>query len=260
MRSLSDILSAFVALLDREQARSALGASNAFAARVLEALDATAGAAPPELQPLVVVPLPQPASRLPAAPPAEQAPAQRDPPGRSPGGARKPAAPRKRRAAGAAGAARSIRFAAGAHHADAHAAALPPGIASFQELLGSQLDANMLDDLINGDDERLLALGQRVASALPPLDQWEVRTPNASRTCLLYTPLLPCKAADADAVRSAQAMGRGEGSGGGGGDSGGLLGLGVEDSRFPLDTFISNFGADPAAQQVRCSALHVHFI
>ena len=178
MRSLSDILSAFVALLDREQARSALAASNAFAARVLEALDATAGAAAPELQPLVVVPLPQPASRLPAAPPppAEQAPAQRDPPGRSPGGARKPAAPRKRRAAGAAGAARSIRFAGGAHHD-----ALPPGIASFQELLGSQLDANMLDDLINGDDERLLALGQRVASALPPLDQWEAREPPTHR-------------------------------------------------------------------------------
>jgi hypothetical protein len=41
----------------------------------------------------------------------------------------------------------------------------------------------MLGDLINADDERLLALGQRVASALPPLDQWEARL----RTAHAYT-------------------------------------------------------------------------
>ena len=241
-----------MALLDREQARSALAASNSFAARVLDALDACAGPAPPALQPLVVVPMPPPASRVPA-PQQEQVPAAHAaPPGRSPGGARKPAAPRKRRAVGAAGAARSIRFAQGGP--DSHAGMLPPGIASFQELLGSQLDASMLGDLINADDERLLALGQRVASALPPLDQWEARL----RTAHAFTMRHPQvhRECCADLMRFApQAMGRGEhsgGLGGGSGAGGGLLGFGNEDSRFPLDDIISTFGADPTAQQVRC--------
>ncbi len=195
MRKLSDILSSFLQLLDREQARAALAGSNPFAARVLEALDASTGAAPAApLQPLVVVPLPPPAAHAAALYAQQQqahaqhahahahahAPAQQHI-GRSPhGGPRKATAPRKRSAGnanaggGAGGASRSIRFASDAG-GGVPSLALPPGVGSFQELLGGHLDASLLGELINGDDARLYALGERVASALPPLDQWEVR-------------------------------------------------------------------------------------
>jgi hypothetical protein len=197
VRKLSDILSSFLQLLDREQARAALAGSNPFAARVLEALDASTGAAPAApLQPLVVVPLPPPAAHAAALYAQQQqahaqhaqhahAHAHAPPPqhiGRSPhgAGARKATAPRKRSAGnangggGAGGASRSIRFAADAG-GGVPSLALPPGVGSFQELLGGHLDASLLGELINGDDARLYALGERVASALPPLDQWEVR-------------------------------------------------------------------------------------
>ncbi len=175
MRRLPDILTAFLQLLDREQARTALAGSNPFAARVLESLDACTGVAPPpELQPLVTIPLPAPPAPAHAVepPPPPAPPAART--ARSPHGARKASAPRKRSAGAAGGAGRAIRFAGdgGGAQPQYHHAGM---MGTFQELLGSHLDASTLGELLNGDDARLYALGERVASALPPLDQWEVR-------------------------------------------------------------------------------------
>lgn len=156
VRPLSGLLSAYLALQSRENARARLAAGGGFAARVLRALDEEAGPAPP-LPPLMALPVAPAASiagwGLPAA---EDEPAPPPPPGRSPGhAARKPAAPRKRRAP-AGGAARSVRFAP-----------------DCTDGLTAQLDPRKLDELLNsGDDAGLFALGERVASALPPLDRW----------------------------------------------------------------------------------------
>lgn len=195
VRPLADVLTHYLHLLERESARQACCAGSKLARTLLEVFESHAGAAPlRHLEPLVVLPgfaQPHPAAvpppphplvfAVPPAPARPTFPVHQAPPAaptRSPHGGRKPPAPRKRAApGGGGGAARSVRPAMDRAAAGAVAALpFPPG--SFQALLmngSGQMDPAGFADLINGDDERLLVLGEALAAPLPHLDDLEVR-------------------------------------------------------------------------------------
>jgi len=169
VRSLDDVLSHYLHLLAREEARRALCARSTLAAAVLKALEEEAGAAPLALlEPLVSHPALQAAAREREAPEAAspaREPARRAPPLRSPHAARKPSAPRKR----AAPAPRSEAAARGAPatRSRGRATLQAPPLAADEggPLFGLEIIPHEIEELL-GNEEQVHALGRYIANGV----------------------------------------------------------------------------------------------
>lgn len=166
---MEDVLSHYLHLLAREEARRALCTRSTLAAAVLKALEEEAGAAPLALlEPLVSHPALQTAAREREAPEAAspaREPARRAPPLRSPHAARKPSAPRKRAAPAPRSEAAARSAPATRSRGRAAMQAPPPATDDGGPLFGLEIIPHEIEELL-GNEEQVHALGRYIANGV----------------------------------------------------------------------------------------------